>query len=404
MAGYAIGCVSNFSGNGNFSRNISVLNSLHKFLGFVKIFLEQGDSFPSHLVKLHPVRIAIGGSFLAGVVLSIVYKSNNVYNIVQPRHYIPYTTLDELAKDKFSIYSRVTQVQYHLNRYAVEFYADPNKRPLLSRWTEVIFGKDDFAIFMATELHQHFRRKKYVFRNNGKNSDTTLYQLRKFSLASKLHKCVPKILSSSVDSLLTLIRSNLPNYRNLDVRSGSNGRWIFALSEYFSQSQQELIAENLKNCSKSAWILPWDEANKMSNLLQKSKLQSNVGTESYFDVDISLMFRGYVPASLTKDFSKMSESGIFGWWHDLVLQLIPKLENNDISPKTPNLNGNIIVIFTLLMSGVGLATIIFVGEIGLYIYQALRFIYYHIIEIIPKIYAAVLKLWFKTYVRRMNST
>lgn len=74
--------------------------------------MEQGDPFPAHLGKNEKLRYILVGTFLAGVVISNAFKSENVYKIVLPRAEISYNNIDELIEDSVIVYTRIQRYYY----------------------------------------------------------------------------------------------------------------------------------------------------------------------------------------------------------------------------------------------------------------------------------------------------
>src|SRR5258705_79220 len=76
-------------------------------LGVVNILLEHEKSFNSNFDKGTQARFILTGKYLAGLVLSNAFKSENVYKIILPRLQISYFNIKELNEDNITIYSRI---------------------------------------------------------------------------------------------------------------------------------------------------------------------------------------------------------------------------------------------------------------------------------------------------------
>lgn len=89
-----------------------VFKSVERFEGHLvttaKLLLEQGGPLPDDIVNHKVTQVFAVGMLISAVVLSNAYKNNNVYNMITEREDIPYTLVSQLAKDKFSIYTRRT--------------------------------------------------------------------------------------------------------------------------------------------------------------------------------------------------------------------------------------------------------------------------------------------------------
>lgn len=187
---------------------------------------------------------------------------------------------------------------------------------------------------------------------------------------SRPHPKIPSLLKSPLLSLNKLVHSDIEHFGNLfseDENSWLRGEaWEVAFQKYFFAEQNSLILEDLKNCSKSAWVLPWANANKISSSLRKMGYHMDVGKENYFTGDTILTLSGFVRRHIVSKYALILESGIFNWWHDVVISLYSSKENPNLKPVKPRMNGNILVIFILWLAGLGFSAVLFGAEKWVY--------------------------------------
>lgn len=115
-----------------------------------------------------------------------------------------------------------------------------------------------------------------------------------------------------------------------------------------------MILDSLKNCTRTAWILPVNMAHRMAQSVRQSNLHSDVGNEEYFRSDLSLVLGGFVPEVALRRLDSVKESGIFEWWHQLNIKWMYHKDYSVIQPREPSMKGNILVIFIVWSVGIGL--------------------------------------------------
>lgn len=372
----------------------NILYFYRKYLYFIKVLLEQGEPFPASLLKVTRFRVLIAGNLLAGLVLSNAYKSNNVYNIVRPSKPVPYTEFDELVRDKFSVYRKIDRLDYEVNPRLVEpgfswmsnlSYTSSERGP----WVEV-----DRLLFVVarTELWT-IGIKRNIKNIVTRKTDLKFEKLKRVILESRFHRKTHELLVRPLLLLIMLEKSGLPEFQNLvidyctQIGAFSWKKWSKAFTQYFWENQDDIIVEDLKNCSKSAWILPKYQANKFAKMLQKRGLHSDVGKESYTKSDLLFYFTGLVPPFLLKRISVISSTGVFEWWQKFIESKTSFLQNPSQVPVKPSMKGNILVVFVVWGSLLGIALSAFSLELlckkhhilvsGYIFCRNLMFIYYN---------------------------
>ncbi|MGF2043791.1 hypothetical protein, partial [Staphylococcus aureus] len=81
----------------------------------------------------------------------------------------------------------------------------------------------------------------------------------------------------------------------------------------FWKLQDEFIADDLKKCNKTAWILRDYQAQQLTRMLYQSGNHSDVGVKTYFKLNLNFYFMGGVPSYLILRTSSISASGLLEW-------------------------------------------------------------------------------------------
>lgn len=188
--------------------------------------------------------------------------------------------------------------------------------------------------------------------------------------------------------MISLERSGLPEFHKLDLyeKNDENRKWNRAFKDYFWEKREKLIEENLRNCSKSAWILPLHKAKRLATLLREQNLHSDVGKKTLFRKDFALHLEGFVPSHILRGFARVTESGLFQWWNNFMVSWIGSTDNPEPELKATNMKGNILVIFIVWLAGMVYSLVIFCGEFWQQVCKYTRKIIYKMINVIRATY------------------
>ncbi len=295
------------------------LNVLNKVTCLIKVILEQGDPFPGRLGKSKPLRFLICGALLGGLVLSNAIKSNNVYNIVLPKQPLKFSTIDELLQHGYTIYTRLTSIYYTF--YELDSALSPSWAT--SRYD--LKGNRILRIFNSESIVQIF------------HADTEIFSIFKLiTVALEEPEISPTLIEKELSSHSFLNNVSVPHLGLHDIiveplkilgplfKVGLIDKWGFwkilqnTIQERFWIKQEKFIADDLKKCNKSAWLLPDYRAQQMTRLLHQSEMYSDVGITSYLNTRLNFKFDGQVSSSLLQRASMVSSSGLLKWWSDLI--------------------------------------------------------------------------------------
>ncbi len=315
-------------------------------LSIYKVLVEQGDPFPENFDKSKPMRYIMAGIFLAGVVISNAFKSENVYKIVLPRGQIPYHNIDELLEDNVTIYTRIQS----FNQFFIKDVAcDPNYRKNYSN-VEILGCSNGFHLWILGYSE--------IFESSSDNR--ALRDLTKIRNNSRLHQDVVRGVWEAIDFLHDLEKVSLINGIGFNRILTGN-----ALTHRSKKLEEKLIDSSLDQCSKTAWVLPNYLAQEKHRFLKKAGKPSDVGSNWYNtpETTFSFLHSSYVPSSILQRFSLIPTTGLLEWWPRFVNRSDLAFRSENIFPTKPNMSGNILVIFALLGGGFLLAIICLILEV-----------------------------------------
>lgn len=108
--------------------------------------------------------------------------------------------------------------------------------------------------------------------------------------------------------------------------------------------------------------MSWPHAKKMSSSLRKICYHLDVGKEKLLKVDSKLCAFRFVPRHVLANYALFFESGIFEWWHSLVISSGSFTESLNLKQVKQSMNGNSLVIFILWLAALGFDVAIFGAE------------------------------------------
>lgn len=176
-----------------------------------------------------------------------------------------------------------------------------------------------------------------------------------------------------ITAWLERVRRRYPNFA--EIKDDFNLRYdllnVFMDLEFEEIERKTLLAV-VNNCNKTALVLPSNEAMSYAQLLTPKR--GNAGHEVYFKKYIAFYVNGLVTPPFLTRLARMKESGVLEWWSNITeyVSLVQfrgsgfkaLLVENGITGAS--LEGNIFVIFSLLLGGLSFATIGFLIEMMLH--------------------------------------
>lgn len=350
---------------GILSKNLTWLGTLDKIFTCISMLLEQSNSFHNSVFKFDTIRCVASIFGLACVVLSNAYKNTNVYNMILPKKVVPYNLLQELVHDQYSIYSRSVVADFKL------------------KW----FDRKEPA-FVNQSGHQLM----------GFGNNSLGYHYQKVAVFSEVHRILSEVQSQSVSTDRSGLLETLENVtklypdlklvlRNL-IEEGNaqftGERWVWTTGKYMAPSQksQELwknltleffekesnvLFDLIKNCSKTAIVQPEYLCNNFSRQLQSLGKGRHVfiGKEAYTNPHVAYFLEGIVAPFIIRRIKGVQTAGIWQQWSSFFSGKVNQNANEEVvtSRKAPNMTGNILLIFFLLVYGFTGSLIGFIAEV-----------------------------------------
>lgn len=337
--------------------NIPTLGSVNTFTQSamipVKMLLEQGNPFPDSLINNHRCKWIAATVLLMGIILSNAYKNTNVYNMMIPRKPVTYQHLEELIQDSVTIHTRSDRVR---NTNLLDWLEKYDGNMTLSR-----------ARSRAHELFSGFRLESANYNLNLLIQYSEVYGLRNAASAFNWPYMIKNLteLLYHTSSLVPLNLTFLTNIaKRLRFSHGTNIEEKDFLNEFYPAELEHLI-QFLRRCKQAALVLPTQLGFEIVERLG-TEGHENVyqGTETYYEVNIAFVLRGFVPQFLTQRIKYAERCGLWKRWQNLFKKtFLRKNQRRSETLKIPTMTGNIIIIFLLLTAGLLVSVIGFCIEL-----------------------------------------
>lgn len=347
----------------------------------IKVVVEQGDPFLSSVTKTGNLRYAVGSFLLVGIVISNAYKSENVYNIMTLRQPIPYEKFDELVENNFTIYTRLAYIRFddftlrYMMRQRFQIENGQYLKPNLTKVNPHYFTFDTKYTTMlgvSSEAYEWTKASRY--------NDTTSEILEKIMNHTILHRDMESLVTTSFHQLLKKEKSPY---------------WVRAQTENRVWNLERTYLLNfLFECNRAAVVAPQILANEFGQELQRNNTKNvYVGKESYSDISLSLTIRGWVQPIVFKRIKYIKQSGVWDW--------MPKFFQNSkqfnlgensksLEEQTPNMSGNIVMLFLMLFYGLALSCFLILFELRVVIFQIFLICWYAIVHLFKYIWKNML--------------
>lgn len=327
-----------------------------------KVLLEQGDNF----VEKKQIRLMIGWYLLMAVVLSNAYRNTIVLNMISHRKPIPYEYFEQLVRDNFKVYSRITSLVMTMpNTWATTDSLEP---------VEIgggAFYKVDRHNFMVLVISEVATLMANVVR-----------MLQSRDLKEKSAEAKMKLSRSRVATFGVLNRSEIHSSAQMQARSihetasiyfqnytldGSNIRDFESKQlEQLMHLESDTLQKELEHCGNVAVILPKHQSLSYLEALKKKTTAANafVGKESYSEVGWMLTVQGTLPPFLRKRIKSAHEAGVWDRWKHLSL-IGGSVTSDSGNAVVVRVDGNVVIIFIILGCGLCLASFSLLLELGM---------------------------------------
>lgn len=334
-------------------------------LPFLKVILEQGDSFICAYGQPSSLRLLFAGFLLSGLVLSNAYKNTNVYNIITSRKPVLYETLNQLVEGGYAIYSRTSLANF-------EFLGTPGSQ--LSNYLPIVLNKHYIAPINVDVLFRRHRfNERKALSNNWFFGFTEVHYVKFFQRETRLRKLHQSSTyhNSSRNLLTSLIRTVLPLMKIGLIRPQSKGFNDF-IADIFLSKELEQYGALLERCNKTAIILSeYLCHNYAKKAAKKHKALVSVGKEIFTNISIEFSLEGLIDPYFIRRSVYLKESGVVDRLTQVTISSRLFNSNENLPPKAASLKGNALMIFILLFGGQAVAIILLAYLIPFY-YQVCR--------------------------------
>lgn len=317
------------------------------FLNTLYLLVEQNNKIFNCVKTKASIRFAVCCFALATMVLSNGYRSENMYNITKFRKLIPYERFQELLDNNFTIYSRSSYIYFNAGSlFARTHGAFPNLTTVNSHYL-AYSPMYQYILSVTSELYE------LMMAITGYNEAIDVIFSKLFNNTS-LH---PKIES--------IVASTFYPFTNISTLLPASS--ISGLRETAWNLEHKYLKSFLFDCNKSALVIPEDLANELGReLLLMNMPHVYMGKEIYSGMRLSLFFKGWIQPIVLRRLKFIKESGVWDWWPRFILsskQFDIKESYSRKEVETPNMKGNIVLLFILLMGCLAGVVLVFIFEV-----------------------------------------
>lgn len=319
---------------------------LEVWLPTLKLLVEQGDN----LVDVERFRLVFCFFAISGVVLSNAYKNTNVYNMVTPRRPIPYEYAKELVRDNFSILTRFDSLEgtASLAPRSSELW----ELNITAASHDVVEGVDNFIVGLSevASTMKMFLRALSPPDIYHSLEDARLRQ----SVAGSIMNSTGVLTNSRLGSM---VKAHLTDFSLLET-------WKYQLVEdrdYLLREytvkirdlENHTLYERLRDCKQVALILPEYLCQVYARRVKVGSRRTDVfvGKEVYTEVEWMFSMKGIWPRQILTRIKVLYESGHWLKWVRLFKKGDAFMEEGGGAVTAARMDGNIIVIFVVWISG-----------------------------------------------------
>ncbi|CAL8135171.1 unnamed protein product [Orchesella dallaii] len=302
----------------------------------VIVLLDQGDPFRIGQIKLPGMKLLMGALLIAGLVISNAYRHDNVYNMIAPRKLIPYWFFNELVRDNFEIFTRAHEHGENLNfRFGTVNITN------ISAHKFSYFGLYDVGFYRELIKEKVVSEVANVVNEiqNGKNREEG--------------KNILSIIYNHSTLSIPMIKDARSEIRNMNTAR-------------FRAMEKEYLYKELEGCDRKAVILPLKNVYEYISKLKKgSKGNLYVGRETLGDKAIGFYLKGWVPELILRRVKGLSSSGVWEGldrFYGYSYRRLSAYFEDEIVVVKPTMEGNIMVVFLVLMAGIGVGTVVLAAE------------------------------------------
>ncbi|CAL8135283.1 unnamed protein product [Orchesella dallaii] len=349
---------SDFGSGRSNSRNLKLIFSI--FEQTFKPLVEQGDPFKSTLVAETRLRLSVGAFLLVIIVVSNAYKNTNVYNMISPRQPMPYENLSQLVNDHYTLFSRgIIEREKPVYRMATIIthwkprIEDTTYDTMRSYVTDSLRLRLFHNFGIVPEISDALKIMDGNFSNNETKEEIELYNQLKNNIT----------FLPGLDVILRDIYEQLWPKNKEILLEKEWLKFLFGAKQFVNRKQQMILNEYISECNQTAFIVPRVEANRLLRSMRgRHQGRVYVGKQNYYGLDYLISFMGHVPPFVVDGIAAMKWTGIANKLVEFAASTYKPAPYARVDPTRATLQGNIAVIFIILMGGLIISCVAFFTE------------------------------------------
>lgn len=301
---------------------------------YFKVLVEQGDPINIHLWNLPFLGSTFACYLFVAVVISNAYKNENINQLTLPRASIPYDTFEVLINNKFKIFTRATVIGGYNKNIIL---AVPEFDGIIKTVLKTMFGSTTDQHHLSTV----YRSEVFTF------GQAEISMKRFFMTAENFSQSTKYLMNHS---------GIIPHWQELLGDSKKE------CSLFVPKNK----CDPLRFCNKTAVFLPSTDAKRKYDQMKKEKYKNvYLGQEKLIENKYGIMFTRWVYPHILQRMKGLYASGSIEWWDRYVLSFLSKLRSEyeeETGHIASNLQGNIVVVFTLIPAGLLISLVVFLKE------------------------------------------
>ncbi|CAL8133419.1 unnamed protein product [Orchesella dallaii] len=331
----------------------------------VIILLEQGSAFTAEHLKVGANKWIAAALILVTIVLSNSYKYDNVYNMMLPRKSTPLWFFQELLSANFNIYTRTNFYKQFQHNTGVVLNNDSIAGIIQLNHTITFIDSNSELRNVHSEVVNIFRYELvplyllYIDMLKPWDVENVLNNnilIPKLYFGDLYEKLLENTKLHSAESEL----SKTSTYNDPDSEDFTNKM------KSHETGQTSYLTQLLNECQNTAIILPLSNIRKLISVIRnQGHTKLTVGKEVLLERSMGMALKGWISDHLISTLGRIQDYGIWHHVRNLCGKNITSVSasSTNLNYRTPQISGNVLVVFTTLLFGDILAFASFVFEI-----------------------------------------
>lgn len=319
-------------------------------ISMYRALVEQGDPISDVLLEKRSIKIVFTVYVFMAIILSSAYKNDNVLHMIQARVPLLYKTYEHLVKDNFTLYTRAIIVEeMFISVFMIEVL---QRNPIINTPHHI-----GYFVSPNRRFFEDARIVSEILRDLRINHKKQRYDIGRLLFNTST------MLPDTVRLLRELHNYSRDQYLNKRFT-------VHEARQLLLDMQQRIFIDKLKQCKRVAVLVPYHKAIEYLELLRNEThkfIATSIGDIRYENYRIAFYLAGKTPFNVFQRLDRIKTSGIWNWTGGFVTDMINQrvLVNSYIknTVTAASLKGNILVIFTVFLVGLGISLLIFALEV-----------------------------------------